>query len=55
MMSRDLAALTRRTVDNLRTLAPVTADWTRVLPEEEEAIQRVGIILSQWNWDARRI
>lgn len=54
-MSRDLAALTRRTLDNFRTLSPVTADWTRVLPEEQEAVERVGVLLAEWNWEARRL
>lgn len=33
----------------------VTGDWTRVMPEEEEAVRRVAVILGEWNWDARRL
>jgi hypothetical protein len=51
----DLAALTRRTLNNLSTMTPVTSDWTRVMPEEEEAIHRVAAILGELNWEARRL
>lgn len=54
-MARDLAALTRRTLDKLATLSSVTTNWDRVMPEEAEAIQRVAVLVAEMNWDARRL
>lgn len=54
-MHPDMAQLSRRILDNMLILSPVFADITRVLPEEADALKRVGVIVGELNWEARRL
>jgi len=54
-MNPELAQLSRRVLDSMLILSPVFADITRVLPEEADALQRVGVIVGELNWEARRL